>query len=132
MRPIVAFLVGLISGVFFIGLVELLGSLLFPAGIPLPEKRSDFAAYMEQVPFMAKLFVIIAYGAGAFVASTVTLFIRGRMEFRPALVVVCLLQLFAWLNLFQVPHPAWMWIAGSLVIVPAGYIAFLVFRKKVV
>lgn len=130
MRNIAATLSGLIAGVFFIGLIQWVGSTLFPADVPFPEKKSEWSTYMEHVPFLAKLSVIISYAIAGFISAMVASFIQGRTLYRPALVATGVLQLLAWLNMMSFPHPGWMWFSGSLVIVPMGYFAYRFFRKK--
>lgn len=130
MRNIIAGIIGLICGVFFLGLTEWAGNVMFPAGVPYPEKRADWDTYLEHVPFMAKLFVILAFGVGGFVAGVVATFLQGRKQYRPALVAACVLQLLAWLNMLSFPHPLWMWVSGTLIIIPMGMIGYHVTRKK--
>jgi hypothetical protein len=130
MRNILAGLLGLIFGVFFLGLTEMAGSSLFPADIPLPVKRADWDTWLEHVPFMAKFFVILGYAVGGFVAGAVATFVQGRKQYRPALGAACVMQLFAWFNMMSFPHPLWMWVSGTLIIVPMAMIAYHVTRKK--
>lgn len=130
MRQIAASITGIIAGVFFIGLLQWIGSIVFPANIPLPEKKSEWATYMNHVPFMAKLTVILSYAVSGFIASMVASFIQGRTAYRPAFAVTTVLQLLAWLNMMSFPHPLWMWISGSLVFFPASYAAYRFFRKR--
>jgi hypothetical protein len=130
MRNIAATLSGIIAGVFFIGFIQWVGNTLFPANLPLPEKKSEWSTYMAYVPFMAKLSVIVSYAIAGFIAAMVASFIQGRTLYRPALVATGILQLLAWLNMMSFPHPAWMWISGSLVFLPMGYFAYRFFRKE--
>lgn len=130
MRNIIAGILGLIFGVFFIGITEWAGSSMFPADIPYPTKRVDWDTYLEHVPFMAKFFVILAFAAGGFVAGVVSTFVQGRRSYRPALVSACVLQLFAWLNMMSFPHPLWMWISGTLIIIPMAMIGYHLTRRK--
>jgi hypothetical protein len=131
MRNILAGILGLILGVFIIGSVQWLGNSLFPSDIPFPEDRNEWESYMEQVPFMAKLFVILAYAAGGFIAGIVATFIQGRRLYRPALVATGVMQLFAWLNMMSFPHPLWMWMLGSVGIIPMGWLAYRLIRRPV-
>jgi hypothetical protein len=130
MRNILAGLLGLIFGVFFIGLTEMAGSSLFPADIPAPVKRADWDTWLEHVPFMAKLFVILAYAVGGFLAGIVATFLQGRKSYRPALAAACVLQLFAWFNMMSFPHPLWMWASGTLIIIPMAMLGYHLLRKK--
>ena len=130
MKNIAAVLVGLIVGVFVIALVQYMGNTMFPADWPVPEKRADWPEFMKHVPFMAKLFVIISYALAGFTAGTVATFIQGRTnDFKPTLIITSVLQLFTWMSMISIPHPVWMWIFGTITIVPCGYWAFWNFRK---
>jgi hypothetical protein len=130
MRNIAAVLIGLIIGVFVISFTQWMGNLMFPCDLPVPEKQSGWPEYMLHLPFMAKLFIIISYGLGGFVAGTVATFIQGRTDFKPILIITCVLQLFTWMSMTIIPHPLWMWIGGTITIIPCGYWAFWKFRLK--
>lgn len=130
MRNILAGILGLIFGVFVIGIVQWSGNRLFPSEIPFPEEREEWEFYLEQVPFMAKFFVILAYAAGGFVAGIVATFLQGRALYRPALVATVVMQLFAWLNMMSFPHPLWMWLPGSVAIVPMGWVGYRLIRRN--
>jgi hypothetical protein len=129
MKNILAGILGLILGVFTIGIVQWFGNLQFPADVPFPEEPEEWEFYMERVPFMAKCFVILAYVAGGFVAGIVTTFVQGRTLYRPTLVATAVMQLFAWLNMMSLPHPLWMWLLGSVAIVPMGWVAYRLIRR---
>lgn len=129
MKNIAAVLIGLIAGVFVIALIQYMGNTLFPTDWPLPEKHTDWPEFMLHVPFMAKLLVIISYGLAGFVAGTLATFIQGRTDFKPTLIITCVLQLFIWMSMTNIPHPLWMWIGGTITIIPCGYWAFWKFRR---
>lgn len=129
MRNILSGLAGLISAVFATGLVQWMGNSLFASDVPFPEKREDLAQYMQQLPFMAKFFVVLGYAVGGFVAGIVASFIQGRTYSRPGIVAAGVLQLFAWMNMMSFPHPFWMWLFGSVAIIPMSWLAFKLIRK---
>lgn len=130
MKNIAAILVGLIVGAFVIAFIQWMGNILFPCDLPLPQKRSDWPQYMLHLPFMAKFFMIISYGLAGFVAGTVATFIQGRTDFKPTLIITGILQLFIWMSMTNIPHPFWMWIGGTIMIIPCGYWAFWKFKIK--
>jgi hypothetical protein len=129
MRNIIAGIFGIIFGVFFIGIIEWAGNALFPSEMPFPENKEEWELYMEQLPSMAKFCVILAYAAGGFIAAVVATLIQGRTFYRPAMVATVVLQLFAWLNMMSLPHPFWMWVMGSVPIIPMGWIGFKLLKK---
>lgn len=129
MKNIAAVLIGLIASVFVIALVQQLGNMLFPCDLPRPEKRADWPEFMQQLPFMAKLFVVISYGLAGFTAGTIATFIQGRTNnFTPTFVICGTLQLFTWMSMISIPHPLWMWVGGTITIIPCGYWAFWKFK----
>ena len=69
-RKILAVVIALLVGSFVIGAVQALGHSIYPlpAGAD-PEKPEDIAKYVQNAPFMAIFFVIIAYGAAALVSG---------------------------------------------------------------
>jgi len=129
MKNILASIIGIIFGVFFIGLIQWMGNSLFPAPVPFPVKRSEWLTYLEHVPLMAKWFMVLSFGIGGFIAGIVATFIQGRHSFKPMLAAATLLQLLTWMSLMSFPHPIWMWMMGSIVIFPMGYLAFRLLKK---
>lgn len=128
MRNIVSILLGLITGVFTIAFIQWVGNALFPADIPFPEKREKLDAYLDHVPFMAKLFVLLSYGGAAFVCGLTATFIQGRTDYRPILITTATIQLLIWMNMMTIPHPVWMWIFATLLVMPVGYLTFRKFK----
>ena len=129
MKNILATIFGIIFGVFFIGLIQWMGTSLFPASVPFPTKRTEFQTYLEHVPTLAKWFMILSFGVGGFVTGIVATFIQGRRSLKPTLAATTLLQLLTWMSLMSFPHPLWMWILGSIVTVPMGYLAYRLLKK---
>lgn len=130
MKNITAILVGLIVGAFVISFIQWMGIVLFPSDLPLSENRSERMEYMLHLPFMAKLFMIISYGLAGFVAGTVATFIQGRTDFKPTLIITGVLQLLIWMSMTSMPHPFWMWVGGTITIIPCGYWAFWKFKRE--
>lgn len=130
MRNILAIIIGIIAGAFMIGLFQWIGTALFASDVPYPTTHAEWDAYVEQLPFMTRFMVIVSYAAAGFAAGTIATFIQGRAAFRPALAATGVLQLLAWMNMISFSHPFWMWLLGSLVIVPMGYVAYRYFRRK--
>lgn len=130
MRNIASIFISLIAGVFVITCIQWVGNTLFPADIPFPEKRIEQKMYMEHVPFMAKLFILISYSAAAFVTGIVATYIQGRTDYRPILISTATIQLLIWMNMMTITHPVWMWIFTTLLVIPVGYLTFRKFRIK--
>jgi hypothetical protein len=130
MRNILAVIAGIITGGFTIAFFQWIGTALFASDVPYPETYAEWDLYIDQLPFMSKFMVIVSYAVAGFAAGTVATFIQGRTAFRPALVATSVLQLLAWMNMISIAHPFWMWLLGSVVILPAGYFAFRYFRRR--
>jgi hypothetical protein len=131
MRDIIAVALGIVTGVFFIMTGETVIHTLFPVDKTDIDTIAGKEAFMDQVPFMARLLVIIGWAIAGFAGSAVTSFIQGRTSFKIPLATIGVLQLLAWMNMIMIPHhPVWMWVTGSLVFIIPGYFAYYCLRKK--
>ena len=92
---------------------------------PAPATEAEFGPYIANMPFVAKLAVIISYllaGAlGGYVCAWV-----GPKPSNPwatvALVVVFAIG--GIMNFIEIPHPLWMVITGMVVIVTSPFIGY--------
>jgi hypothetical protein len=130
MRNILAVIAAIIIGGFVIAFFQWMGIAVFASDVSYPVTHAEYDAYIGQLPFMSKFMMVVSYAAAGFAAGAVATFIQGRTAFRPALVATSVLQLLAWMNMISISHPAWMWLMGSVVIVPMGYVAFRYSRRK--
>lgn len=111
-RQIVAGVAGLAAGVLVVSGIEAIGHAVYP-----PPPGLDFAnpdavrAAMQRMPPGALLFVVAAWLAGAFLGAWVATRLAHGIRI-PGLVVGGLLLAATLANLFLIPHPVWMAVAG--------------------
>ncbi|MEQ1826866.1 MAG: SRPBCC family protein [Pirellula sp.] len=116
----VAVIVGLLVGGVSVGLIEAVNIPLF--GISPPTDMNDSSAmekFVSGLPFAALVLVVIAWGVGSLTGSAVAKLMTPNRRNLAGVIVCCLLFLATLSNLFSIPHPAWMWVVG-LMIVPMG------------
>lgn len=130
MRNIIAIIAGIIIGVFFMMTGQMLNTMTFPVDQNSLNTIAGREAYMEQMPLSAQAGQIIAWAIAAFAASAITTFIQGRNSFKVPMATITVMQIFAWMNMLLIPHPTWMWVAGSLAFIIPGYLAYYALRRK--
>lgn len=130
MRIVIASILGVVFGGLFIVFGEIVGHTLFPSTMEFPSDPALWDEYLKQVPFMAMVMIVISWGFGAFVAGIISTWIQGRTNYRPMLISVAILQVFAYLNMLSFTHPKWMWITATFEFIPIGFIAYFIIRKK--
>jgi hypothetical protein len=130
-RNTIAIVVGVIFGGLFVALGERMGMMFFPTDKPMPTDPNLWVEYLENdVPLMAKLFVILNWGLASFVSSVITSIITKRITVKPVLATTGILNAFAFITMLMLPHPTWMWIASLFAFLPIGLLAYFLIRKK--
>ncbi|ALR30718.1 hypothetical protein ATE47_09340 [Chryseobacterium sp. IHB B 17019] len=123
-RRISAVVGGLVAGSICVGAVEWLGHKLYPlpAGIK-PDDVEAFKEYVATAPFMALLFVILAYAVGALVAGFISTKIANDGKSRSAVICGALFLAATIYNMVVLPTPIWFWVLGIAVwgLVWVGY-----------
>jgi hypothetical protein len=118
---VVATLLGLLAGVLMIGAIEAVNSAIFAPDSPLdmndPQAMKRFIAGLPTISFVV---VAVAWGLGSFTASAIAKLITPNRRNLASGIVVAFFLLATLANLFAVPHPVWMWIAGSTIVPVAG------------
>jgi hypothetical protein len=114
-RNILAILVGLISGIVAISLLEMLGHSLFlpPETMPGGAADGQDEAFFELVSSSMLIAILGAYILGSFMAGLVCVFIGKKIEL--SILVGALLTIAGVINLSMLPHPVWF-VAGSLIV----------------
>ena len=111
MRIALGIIAGIIVMVLVVFAVEYLGQQLYPLPVGLNVLDSEaMARYIETMPTQALACVALAWFLGALAGA----FTADKIAHRAVAgwVVAVLVIVFALLNLFTYPHPAWMWVAG--------------------
>ena len=121
-RAIVAIVAGVLVAGIVVGILEMVGHLIFPPpeGID-PTNPDDQARLMEVIPLGAKIAVVVAWFAGSFVGAAVAMMI-GKKAFHGG--VVAGLMVAGSLATTQIfPHPMWMMVAAVLLPILAAFLA---------
>lgn len=124
MRRILAVIAGMIIGSIGVWLVETLGHALYPFPADLrPDDLESFKSYVENLPFMAKLMVILGYALGAVLAGFIST--KVAKDGKPTSAIICgiIFTFFTIYNMIMLPTPFWFWVLGIAVwgLVLAGY-----------
>jgi hypothetical protein len=123
-RKILAVVGGLVTGSICVGAVEWLGHKMYPlpAGVK-PDNMEAFKEYIATAPFMALLFVIIAYALGALVSGYISTKIANDGKSRYAVICGIFFLLATIYNMIVLPTPIWFWVLGIAVwgLVLIGY-----------
>ena len=110
---VLAILAAIFVGCVVVGLVELLGLLVYP--LPPDLNFNDEAAQKEHMagaPPLAMAIVALAWGAGPFAGTLAACAIARRKYVLHGLIVGVIFAVFDALNYFSFPHPIWMMVAG--------------------
>jgi predicted MFS family arabinose efflux permease len=116
---------------FFAGTESLVHQLVPMDPLPKNPTIEQLTNYTENIPTF--IFIVLVFGwiVAAFIAGIVSTFIDGRTSAKPMMISVGIIQLLTYLNMLLVPgHPIWMVITVTLTFLPAGFIAYLLIRKK--
>lgn len=113
---------GLVCGIVVFA-VEALSSRMFPLppGIDLKDPEAVLTA-VAQLPPGAFLFALLAWFLGVFAGAWVAARLAPGSPFVHGMVVTGLVLASAVVNMAMLPHPSWMWVAGPVVILGAGWL----------
>jgi len=114
-----ALFAGMFSGAAFNMALVMINSQLFP--IPEDLDPTDMAAmgtYIEGLPILALLIVLVAHVGQAFVGAGVGA-VLARDKMVMAWIIGVLSMVFGIANLMMIPHPGWMWVEVPLYLAAA-------------
>ena len=113
---------GLVCGLVVFA-VEALSSRIYPLppGVD-PSDPEALRAAVAHLPLGAFLFLLLAWFLGVFAGAWVAARLAPSSPFVHGMIVAGLVAASAVVNLALLPHPAWMWVAGPLVILAAGWL----------
>ncbi|PCC70294.1 hypothetical protein SAMN02745121_03377 [Nannocystis exedens] len=132
MRNLFAVVLGVAVAVFAIMIVELIGHAVYPppADLRLDDPKA-IRDYIEHAPFLALAFVPIAWAAGAFCGGAVAaLAASGRRPQRFGVIVGAVLLVASAMNLWVIPHPAWLVLATPFACLIPGRIGGAVGARR--
>jgi hypothetical protein len=123
LRSLAAGLAGMTAAVVTVMLGETLSMFAFPppAGMN-PDDPASVAKAMEQMPVGALVTLVVIWTIAAFVGVTVAARIA-RGPRRPAILVAIIFLAGVAGNFAEIPHPAWMVVAGTLGPIAAAILA---------
>jgi len=130
MRSILAVVIGIITGAFFIAMSFTMAQAAFPADVALPQTIEEQKVFMLHVPVSAKVMILIGWLFSGFITGAVATLIQGRTAVKAPLVTAGILQLFIWMSMAGLSYPGWMWLLSTLLFVPMAYAGYLFFRKR--
>lgn len=120
-RTILAVIAGLVAMAISVAAIQMLGHALYP-----PPPGTDFndpaqvRALMATAPAVALGFVIVAWSVGSLVGAWLAARLsRGHPRGAALAIGLVMLALVA-INLWMIPHPAWMVALGLLLPLPAA------------
>ncbi|MGE8533751.1 MAG: hypothetical protein ACN6OJ_04075 [Chryseobacterium sp.] len=116
LRRILAVVVGLLVGSICITVVEKIGHYLYPP--PAEAAAGDMEAlkvYINDAPFMALFFIILAYALAAVVSGFTASKISNNGKSTAAVICGIIFLLITIYMMTSLPTPIWFWIVGILV-----------------
>jgi hypothetical protein len=114
-RSILAVILGLLSAFVLIALVQMIGVRVYPPPPGMdPTNLESMKAAMAQIPLGALLFVLLSYTVGSVAGGWVAARFAPKGGMMHAMTVAALLFGAGLMNLMTIPHPAWFWVASSL------------------
>ncbi|MDC0722136.1 hypothetical protein [Nannocystis bainbridge] len=132
MRNLLAVVLGVVVAVLAISLVELVGHSLYPlpADLRLDDARA-IRAYFADAPCLALAFVPLAWAAGAFCGGAMAAAAAaGRRTRRFGVVVGAVILVAAGMNLWAIPHPAWLVLVTPLACLLPGWLGGAVGARR--
>ena len=116
LRRILAVVVGIIVGSICITVVEKIGHYLYPP--PAAAAAGDMKAlqvYINDAPFMALFFIILAYALAAIVSGFTASKISNNGKSTAAVICGSIFLLMTIYMMVSLPTPMWFWILGIFV-----------------
>ncbi len=129
MRKGVAVLIGLITGLVVISLVEHMGQMLFPSVVEIQSETNtqDSVDFLAAIPANRLFFILLSYFLGSFLAGAVSVIIVRQSQI--ALLPGMILFLLGILQVVFIPHPLWFIIFSLSIYIPAAYLGGIVVLK---
>lgn len=117
-RAILGLIAGFVAASASVFAAEMAGHALWPppAGMDSMDPES-IRANIHLIPLQAKIAVVVGWGLAALIGGLIAMVIA-RTSW-PVWVIAALLLAGALYNLYYIPSPVWMWVAG-IAIIPIG------------
>lgn len=121
MRAVLAVVAGLVTGSVVISIIEWLSHRVYP--LPPLDVNDAVAlrAAVATLPLMALVLVVVGWAIGTFAGARTAVAISPRP--RVAWIVGALFLASTAINLYLIPHPTWMAVAGPGGVAVAAWLA---------
>lgn len=115
-------LAGMVVALALIAIIQSIGHAVYPPPQDLDIRDTEaFAEYTKSLPFVAVLFVLASYLAGAFAGPFVTGWVAGGPSLVYAAIIGGILLALTVVNLVTIPHPLWFGILTVIGIPAAAF-----------
>jgi hypothetical protein len=122
-RTALALLLGFVSMVATVMLIQTLGHALYPPPEIDFKDSAAVAALISTMPVSALLIVVLSWSSGAFVGAAVAARVDRERGTGCAIGMGVLMVLLVGINLLMIPHPLWMSALGLLLPLPMAVLA---------
>lgn len=118
LKKILALLIGLMVSIGTIALLEQFSHWLYPpSSTPDWQDPSAVAAYMQSLPVVAYLLVLLAWFSGVVTGIVVATLLVKRVSRLFVVVITAMVWLATLANIYMIPHPVWV-AATALLLLP--------------
>ncbi|MSU23801.1 MAG: hypothetical protein EXS32_08260 [Opitutus sp.] len=123
LRNVLAVFAGTFAGLLLIGLMEVISAKIYPPppGVDFTN-REAVKAYVAGASTGMFLIVLLGYTLGPLIAAWLATGLAATNHRRRGLTVGALFLTASILNLREIPHPTWFWVANIVLVVMAAVI----------
>ncbi len=122
-KNILFIIIGLFTSLILIVILESLTGWIFPHPANIDYNNPDeVKKMMESMPIGAFGMMAASWGIATFAGAFIAGLRSESYPIRNALIVGGIILMLTLFNLLSIPHPAWFWILGLGIILPAAYL----------
>ena len=131
-KRILPVLAGLVTGWLVIFLLESVNHIFYPPPADIDHTDKEvLTAFMETLPTMAFIMLLLSWMIGTFIAGIVGARLNQAAWKNSSIIIGVILALGSIINMTMIPHPTWLIIIASVGYVPTAYAgARLITRKN--
>lgn len=131
LKKILALLVGLMVSIGTIALLEQFSHWLYPpTSTPDWQDPSAVAAYMQSLPVVAYLLVLLAWFSGVICGILVATLLVKRVSRLFVVVITAMVWLATLANIYMIPHPTWIAATALLLLPVAGWLSGRLLQRR--
>lgn len=119
-KRILSIVLGLVTAVVVIMLVEGIGHKMFPVSPIDMNNPEALKTFMENLPTGAIAMVLVAWAIGSFAGGVIASLIDKVNAFRNSVVIGVVILILSIINLITIPSPIWMWAGAIILIIPSA------------